>query len=321
MGKAVDIQFNEGDYQIEGKRQKNLKPLKIIRDNFYIKYLKAEEGWSIPSKRNNYRLEPIGLGKDQSYSWIHMDVALFETKYLADSFFTKDQNSIIGKSIMSIAQELGFSNTCLCYGNLKPNIDKKVTSCDTCTSLDKPRMDFYKEFGTAAINMVESKGKSNKFKGLYMVAQRRQENGFKLEVPNNNPMNIKGKGDLGSSSIKTHEYINGKKVYMTDGFANFSTVEKGFEGYLELLQKNFNTAYDAILNDSKTIDDFLNGMQDKGRIGAYATDPNYKTLIKTIFKGVVKDYKKWLNCKLTCLKNSSEIERVKKDLELLEKLK
>ncbi len=183
------------------------------------------------------------------------------------------------------------------------------------------REEFYKEFGTAAIDLVESKGKSNKFKGLYMVAQRRQENGFKLAVPNNNPMNIKGSGDLGSSPLKTHEYENGKKVNLTDGFANFSTVEKGFEGYLSLLDKNYNDAYNAILDDTKTVDDFLNGMQDNGRLGAYATDPNYKTLIKGIFNGVVKDYKAILEYKLCREKKGDEKTKIKKDIELLNKLK
>ncbi|MCS3868581.1 hypothetical protein J3D55_001497 [Chryseobacterium ginsenosidimutans] len=183
------------------------------------------------------------------------------------------------------------------------------------------REEFYNEFGKAAIDLVGSKGKSNKFKGLYMVAQRRQENGFKLAVPNNNPMNIKGKGDLGSSPLKTHEYEDGKKINITDGFANFSTVEKGFEGYLGLLNKNYNEAYNAILDDSKTIDDFLVGMQDKGKLGAYATDPNYKTLIKGIFNGVIKDYKEILNYKLCREKKEEEKNKIKKDIELLNKLK
>ncbi|MDH6252774.1 hypothetical protein M2347_002501 [Chryseobacterium sp. H1D6B] len=186
---------------------------------------------------------------------------------------------------------------------------------------DDGREEFYNQFGKAAIDLVESKGKSNKFKGLYMVAQRRQENGFKLAVPNNNPMNIKGSGDLGTSPLKTHEYENGEKVNVTDGFANFSTVEKGFEGYLGLLEKNYNEAYNAILDDTKSVDDFLIGMQDKGKLGAYATDPSYKTLIKSIFNGVVKDYKEMLNYKLCREKKEEEKNKIKKDIELLNKLK
>ena len=46
-----------------------------------------------------------------------------------------------------------------------------------------------------------------------MVSQRRQENGFKLQVPNNNPMNIKGKGDLGQSEPYYGEYY-GKDIKM-----------------------------------------------------------------------------------------------------------
>ena len=100
-----------------------------------------------------------------------------------------------------------------------------------------------------------------------------------------------------------------------------STVEKGFEGYLSLLEKNFHYAYEAVLDDSKTIDDFLTGLQDKGRIGSYATAPDYKSGVKKIFNGVVKDYKKWLNCKFQCSSHISEIENINEDLELLEKLK
>lgn len=116
MGKAIDIQFNDGSYEISGKAERNLKPLRAIRDQIYIKYLKAEEGWSIPSKNNNYRLEPIGTGKDQSYSWIHMDVALFETNYLKDNHFTKEQNLVIGKSVVTLANELGLKDLCNCMG-------------------------------------------------------------------------------------------------------------------------------------------------------------------------------------------------------------
>jgi len=126
MGKAVDIQFNEGSYEISGKVERNLKPLKGIRDKFYIKYLKAEEGWSIPSKKNNYRLEPIGTGKDESYSWIHMDVSLFETDYLKNSYFAKEQNSVIGKSIVTMAEELGYKNLCNCMGGGLPSPQKET---------------------------------------------------------------------------------------------------------------------------------------------------------------------------------------------------
>ncbi|QYS91622.1 MULTISPECIES: hypothetical protein [Flavobacterium] len=181
----------------------------------------------------------------------------------------------------------------------------------------KKREDFYNSFGTKTIDYITKKSNANKFKGLYMVAQRRQENGFDKEVPNNNPMNIKGKGDLGSKAYNTHEEVNGKKIPIKDGFANFSSVEKGFMGYVDLLKTNYKEAYVAIMDDSKTIDDFLIGLQDKGKLGSFATASNYKISVKNIFKGVVRDYQKWLECKLKCQSYSSKIEEIKKDIELL----
>ena len=322
MGKAIDIQFSEGTYEIAGKLERNLQPLRNIRDKFYIKYLKAEEGWTIPSQNNHYRLEPIGIGRDQSYSWIHMDVALFEPQYLADSFFVKNQDSIIKKSIISLAQELGYANTCNCSRYLKTNVDDNLYQCLTCTSLEKRRIDFYSQVGIPAINFVDSLKSSNKFKGLYMIAQRRQENGFNLNTPGNNPMNIKGSGDAGQTALNTHEYINGQKVNMKDNFANFTTMEKGFEGYIGLLERNFNNAYLSLINDSKTIDDFLTGLQDEGRLGSYATDPNYKSSVKTIFKGVVKDFMKWYDCKSKCSSyNPEQKKQISEDIKLLNILK
>ncbi|KQT24178.1 hypothetical protein ASG22_09185 [Chryseobacterium sp. Leaf405] len=196
----------------------------------------------------------------------------------------------------------------------------ELSSCKLNLKKDG-REEFYNEFGESAIKMVDKQKKSNKFKGLYIVSQRRQENSLKLKVPNNNPMNIKDTGDLGKSDLYTREVFNGKEVYINDGFGLFSTVEKGFEGYLKLLDRNFNDAYNAILDDTKTIDDFLSGMQDSGKKGAYATDPNYKTSIKGIFGGVVNDYKEILSYRLCKERTEDGKNKIKADIELLNKLK
>ncbi|AUS05682.1 hypothetical protein C1A40_09495 [Tamlana carrageenivorans] len=97
MGKAVDIQYYENGNKIRSKKLSNLVPLKEIRDKFYINHLNSVEGWA--GRKNNFRLEPIGLGKDQSYSWIHMDVTKYEQKYLTDKFFVKKQSLIKGKPL------------------------------------------------------------------------------------------------------------------------------------------------------------------------------------------------------------------------------
>ncbi|WP_339887634.1 PAAR-like protein [uncultured Flavobacterium sp.] len=119
MGKAVDINFAKDGIVITGKNQTNIPKLQKIRDNFYSKNLAVVEGWSMPNKTNKFRLEPIGTGKDQSYSWIHMDVTKFDD-YLLDKFFIKDQSQIIGKGLVTIATELGLNNLCSC-GGFKPN--------------------------------------------------------------------------------------------------------------------------------------------------------------------------------------------------------
>ncbi len=207
----------------------------------------------------------------------------------------------------------------------------EINNCN-CSKLKPPvneRENYYKSFGTKAINYIDEKTTTNKFKGLYMVAQRRQENGFSIKTIGNNPMNIKGKGDLGQISIDTHETINGKYVSVPgEKFANFSTENKGFQGYLDLLDSNYSDAYKSLFDDAKTIDDFTSGLEDTGKNGAYATGKanaglsgtdDYKA--KELFNGVKSDYIKIYECKLCKEKDAKKKKLIKEDIELLKKLK
>ncbi len=116
MGYAADIHFkyNNGSTTMTGASKLHLTKLKDIRDKILIPYLDVEEGWSIPSKKNKFRIEPIGTGKDQSYSWIHIDVKLFESQYKEDVMFVKKQSKVKGNSIIDIATESGFNDLCKC---------------------------------------------------------------------------------------------------------------------------------------------------------------------------------------------------------------
>ena len=164
-----------------------------------------------------------------------------------------------------------------------------------------------------------------------MISQHRQENGFSLKTIGNNPMNIKGKGDMGQIAIDTHETINGKYVSIPgEKFANFSSEDKGFQGYLDLLNLNFNDAYESLFDDSKTIDDFTAGLEDTGKKGPYATGKAtktlnatdaYKALIKELFNGTKKDYLKVLECQLCKENDVDKKKRIQEDIELLKKLK
>ena len=77
-----------------------------------------------------------------------------------------------------------------------------------------PRKDFYNSFSPSAMTAATTPGAQNKFKGLYLLAQRRVETGFNLNPTGNNQMNIKGAGDNGTVEETTHEYVKNKKGKM-----------------------------------------------------------------------------------------------------------
>lgn len=112
MGKAVDIQFSKNGNTIGGKQESNLPLLREINDKFYSKYLNAKYQWI--NGENNFSIEPIGLGTNQTYSWIHLDVREFNNEYLDDKYFVKTQEKISNGSITELAKKLGFLNTCMC---------------------------------------------------------------------------------------------------------------------------------------------------------------------------------------------------------------
>ena len=204
----------------------------------------------------------------------------------------------------------------------------EINSCDC--NLEEKRKKYYGSFGEKTVKYIEDHTQANKFKGLYMVAQRRQENGFNINTPLNNPMNIKGSGDAGKEKLSTHETYGGKYQAVVDSFAKFTSEDAGFQGYLDLLKKNYPYAYSALTTDSMTIEDFVVGLEDKGIKGAYATGEakngvsgteQYKKAVKDNFKSVQKDYKKWLECKLCSAKTPEEKNKINEDLKLLSKLK
>ena len=157
---------------------------------------------------------------------------------------------------------------------------------------DDPRGRFYKTMGTAAVKAINAKDvEANKFKSLYILAQYRNENGFNLSPPGNNPFNIKGQGDLGQITLQTTEYVKGVKKSMPQNFAKFSSLQKGLEGYMNLLDSNFPNASKALTDNGKTMADFASGLM-KGTKGVYATDPDYVSKMKSMLSGIIRDYSK-----------------------------
>jgi lysozyme family protein len=136
QGKAIDIQFSKGDWEIRYAVKKNLKALEDIRDIFYIKYLGAQKNW--PNK-NVFSTEPIdllyypdgSLRYDHTFSWLHIDVREFESIYLEDKYFCKSSTNLNSESIVKLAKDAGFAKTCMCM----PSIAAVNNSPNTKTSI------------------------------------------------------------------------------------------------------------------------------------------------------------------------------------------
>ena len=106
MGKALDLHFNKN-----GQRTRNIKDMETIRQCIFNKYLGAKWDWKL-GQINIFNLESTKIG---AKTWVHYDVREFETKYLADEFFTKNFSKN-EKSMIAIAKEIGLKDMCNCLG-------------------------------------------------------------------------------------------------------------------------------------------------------------------------------------------------------------
>lgn len=162
MGKAVDIQFSKNGTTIQGKKEGNIALLKEIRDGFYTKYLDSKYQWV--DGENNFSLEPFGMGRGNTWSWIHMDVREFENKHLEDKYFVKNQENIIGKSIVELAKELGFQNTCSCLGETSGNSSNSnsIDRVDPKTlKTSQKGIDFIKDWESFKANLYNDDSKEH----------------------------------------------------------------------------------------------------------------------------------------------------------------
>ncbi len=117
MGKALDLHFNN-----KNGRTKEVSDMEVIRKDIFNKYLCAKWDWK---ERNIFNLESTIVG---ATTWVHYDVREFDSVYLEDKFFVKDITSLNGKSMVTLALELGFSNTCSCMGGGAAKAEEKDTT-------------------------------------------------------------------------------------------------------------------------------------------------------------------------------------------------
>ncbi|UHO39631.1 hypothetical protein H5J24_06005 [Chryseobacterium capnotolerans] len=105
MGKALDLHFND-----KNGRTKKTSDMETIREDIFHKYLGAKWDWK---EKNIFNLESTEKG---AKTWVHYDVREFDQSFLEDKFFVKTLQGLNGKSIVALALELNYSNTCMCMG-------------------------------------------------------------------------------------------------------------------------------------------------------------------------------------------------------------
>jgi RHS repeat-associated protein len=186
----------------------------------------------------------------------------------------------------------------------------KFIDADGREPIDPAKENFYRTFAQPLINNLASRSGANKFKALYLVAQKRQESGMRLDY-HGNIFNIKGVGDAGYDEYPAREVDKNGHSYMEKAkYAKYSSNEKAVDAYFDLMNngnKGYAKVYDALTNNGKTIDDFTQGLKD----GGYATDPKYGTAIKGIFQGVVNDFKQMLSSDMES--NNTQIGQIQSE--------
>lgn len=112
-----------------------------------------------------------------------------------------------------------------------------------------------------------------------IVAQAAQETGWGRSAPGNNFFGIKSHGQGGGQALKTHEYINGNRVNVTDNFRTFADPADSVRGYADFILNN--PRYKPLMA-AQGLDAQLEALQASG----YATDPNYSRSVGSIARGI-----------------------------------
>ena len=117
-----------------------------------------------------------------------------------------------------------------------------------------------------------------------VLAQAALESGWGKSVKGNNLMGIKSHGEEGGVDVITHEFVNGKRVKITDSFRAYDTPEDSIRGYGKFLKAN--SRYKHFLRAGAENEDAqLSALQTSG----YATDPKYSFKLRTIMNGLPDD--------------------------------
>lgn len=112
-----------------------------------------------------------------------------------------------------------------------------------------------------------------------IVAQAAQETGWGKSAPGNNFFGIKSHGKGGGQNLATHEYVDGKRVNVTDSFRTFASPGDSVRGYGDFILEN--PRYGKF-RSAQGLDNQLAELQASG----YATDPNYSNSVGSIARSI-----------------------------------
>jgi hypothetical protein len=113
-----------------------------------------------------------------------------------------------------------------------------------------------------------------------VIAQGALESGWGQKVVGNAYFGIKGKSPSGSSTtFATTEFVNGKKIGITDTFRAYKDIDEAADDYGRMLAQNprFAACFAYASDPLK----FADQLQANG----YATDPTYASKLKSIITG------------------------------------
>lgn len=110
-----------------------------------------------------------------------------------------------------------------------------------------------------------------------IIAQAALESGWGRHVKDNAYFGIKAHNTSGTTtSFKTTEFVNGKKIPTSDTFRAYKNFNEAAQGYGQFLTSNprYKSAF-AYKNNPEKFADQL-------QVAGYATDPQYAKKLKTI---------------------------------------
>jgi flagellum-specific peptidoglycan hydrolase FlgJ len=111
-----------------------------------------------------------------------------------------------------------------------------------------------------------------------VIAQAALETGWGEKVKGNNYFGVKAgdswKGDR--VDVATHEYVNGKRVALTDSFRAYGSLKESVTNYGQMLARS--ARYASVVTSGGDAYDIAEGLHDAG----YATDPKYADKLKDI---------------------------------------